>query len=70
MAEDCPCKFYVQDIVDETEQAFLVYVEASRYPIIHKYVWLPKSQLKSFWEGIGKEGYKIPAWLAKKKGLI
>jgi hypothetical protein len=68
--EDYPCKFYTHNIVEETEKAFFVYVQTNGYPIRHKYVWLPKSQLKSFWEGIGKEGYKIPAWLAKKKGLI
>lgn len=68
--EDYPSKFYEQDILDEMQKVFLAYVQTSGYPFWHKYVWLPKSQLKSFWEGMEKEGYRIPAWLAKTKHLV
>lgn len=69
MSEDYPCGFYKYDIIDETEKAVLAHVKSNTCPPVYKRVWLRKSQLKEF-SDCGIKGYKIPSWLAEKKGLI
>lgn len=67
MSEDYPCEFFIHRIEDETDKA--LYLRFNTFPPKTKHRWLPKSQLKEFSDR-GVKGYRIPAWLRRKKGLI
>lgn len=68
--QDYPCEFFIQDIIEETENEFRAFVKKPDARFANpKCYWLPKGELKEF-SLCGIKGYKIPAWLAKKKGLV
>jgi len=61
-----PVSFEVDEVVKETEAAFLCSIEGEE-------LWIPKSQLKDGSDELEEGGsgtIVIPTWLAEEKGLV